>query len=152
MFSRISTAVLVFRVCSALIAQPTPRKTSRPPSKKLARPDGYSLATTSKAAFNSKTEGKTQKDGLTQLSMTLRDQHGRDRDQGDKAAVTTEDAGNSAAEAADGEAPSGFLGRMARTSRPRTRAGQGTGREGDEAREVRTTRSPARSRKETPRR
>ena len=69
--------------------------------QKLAGAENYSWTTTVEGGFGAgTTEGKTQKDGLTTLSITRQDNTFEVVIQGDKGAVKTDDGWKSASEAA----------------------------------------------------
>jgi hypothetical protein len=92
--------------------------------QKLANADSYSWTTTVEGGFGAgTTEGKTQKDGLTTLSITRQDNTFEVVIQGDKGAIKTDDGWKSASEAAasdggggggggGGFSPERFLARM----------------------------------------
>lgn len=123
MFNRISATVTALFLFPALIAHADAKEDVQAAAKKLAATDGYSWRTSTEGGFASTTEGKTQKDGLTQLSMTMRDNTTEIVIKGDKAAVKTQDGWKSAAEAADDQGPGRFLARMAQNFKsPATQA------------------------------
>jgi hypothetical protein len=115
MLDRISSAAVVIALilCPALLARADAKEDVQAAVKKLAETDGYSWRTSTEGGFASTTEGKTQKDGMTQLSLTMRDNTVEIVIKGDKAAVKTQDGWKSASEAADEQGPGRFLARMA---------------------------------------
>jgi hypothetical protein len=84
-------------------------------AKKLADTGSYAWHTATEGGFSSTQDGKTQKDGVTHLSTTMRDNTFEVLIKGDKAAVKTDDGWKSAAELQDAEGPQRFLARMATT-------------------------------------
>ena len=85
-------------------------------AKKLSE-SGYSWKSTTEGGFGAQQEGKAQKDGLTWVSMTLRDNTVEILKQGEKSAVKTEDGWKTTAEASEGEGPGRFIGMMAQNFR-----------------------------------
>src|SRR5689334_12537930 len=112
MYRRFPLAVIVALVLSP-IAFADAKDDVKAAAKKLADTDGYSWRTSTEGGFASTTEGKTQKDGLTHLSMTMRDNTIDIVIKGDKAAIKTQDGWKSASEAAEEQGPGRFLARMA---------------------------------------
>jgi hypothetical protein len=121
-------------VCAAIvagyagIAQATPQDDITAALQKLADSPNYSWKTSVDGGFGAgATEGKTQKDGLTTLSITRQDNTYDAVIQGDKAAVKIADAWKSAADLAaaaggaggggngGGQTPERFLARMIQT-------------------------------------
>jgi hypothetical protein len=114
MLRRLPLAVIVALVLSpSLLAFADAKDDVKAAAKKLADTDGYSWRTSTEGGFASTTEGKTQKDGFTQLSTTIRDNTVEIVIKGDKAAIKTQDGWKSASEAAEEQGPGRFLARMA---------------------------------------
>ena len=102
-------------VAPALIATAAPKDEVEAAAKKLADGGNYSWHTATEGGFSSTQEGKTQKDGLTALTTTMRDNTFEILIKDGKAAVKTDDGWKSAAELQDAEGPQRFLARMATT-------------------------------------
>jgi hypothetical protein len=83
-------------------------------AKKLSE-SGYSWKSTTEGGFGGQQEGKAQKDGLTWVSLAMRDNTVEILKQGDKAAVKTEDGRKAASDAGEGQGR--FLAMMAQNFR-----------------------------------
>jgi hypothetical protein len=121
MLRRITLAALMIAGCAA-VARAAAKDEVQAAAQKLADSDSYSWTTTVEGGFGSgTTEGKTQKDGLTTLSIARQDNKFDVVIQGDKGAVKLDDGWKSAAELAasagdggggGGFSPERFLSRM----------------------------------------
>ncbi|HEY7118240.1 MAG TPA: hypothetical protein VH475_16755 [Tepidisphaeraceae bacterium] len=112
MLKNVLVAVAVLAV-PALIAHAEAKDDVQAACKKLADAANYSWKTTVEGGFNSTTEGKTQKDGATTLSLTFGDNTREVVIQGTKAALKTDDGWKAASELQDEQGPQRFLARMA---------------------------------------
>jgi hypothetical protein len=81
-------------------------------AKKLAAAENYSWKSTTEGGFGGTNEGQTQKDGLTHLSLTMRDNTIDVVLKGDKGAMKTEEGWKSTSEAGDQQGPGRFIARM----------------------------------------
>jgi hypothetical protein len=114
-------AVLLAR--SLLAADASPKEEIASAAKKLGEKDNYSWKTTVVVPEGSQfrpgpTEGKTQKDGLTLVTMSFGDNTTRAVIKGERAVVTNQDGEwQSAEDLANAEGPSRFLGFMVRNVR-----------------------------------
>lgn len=99
----------------AFIARADAKDDVQAAAKKLADGGSYAWHTATEGGFSSTQAGKTQKDGVTHLTTTMRDNTFEVLIKGDKAAVKTDDGWKSAAELQDAEGPQRFLARMATT-------------------------------------
>jgi hypothetical protein len=114
-------AVLLAR--SLMAADPAPKDEIASAAKKLGEKDNYSWKTTVVVPEGTQfrpgpTEGKTQKDGLTLVTMSFGDNTTKAVIKGDNAAVTNQDGEwQSAADLANAEGPGRFLGFMVRNIR-----------------------------------
>ena len=102
---------------TVLAADPGPKEEIINAAKKLADKSNYSWKTTVEAGSNARfrpgpTEGKTEKDGATFLSMTIRDNAVDVVLKGGKGAVKTQDGWKSLSEAAEGDGGQGNAGRF----------------------------------------
>ena len=85
-------------------------------AKKLSD-TSYSWKSTTEGGFGGTQEGKAQKDGLTWVSLAIRDNTVEIVKQGEKGAVKTQDGWQSIAEASEAEGAGRFLGTMAQNFR-----------------------------------
>lgn len=97
---------------SALPLYAAPKDDVAAAAKKLADADNYSWTSTTEGGFSATAEGKTQKDGLTQVKTTFGDNTVEVVLKGDKGALKTDDGWKTAAEVADQQGPQRFVGRM----------------------------------------
>ena len=103
MLRRVLFGAAAVLACSAVVVSADPKDDITAAVQKLADSPNYSWTTTTEGGMNrGPTEGKTQKDGLTTLSMAMRDNTMEVIVQGDKAAVKTADGWKSAAELMSG--------------------------------------------------
>lgn len=114
MLKQLALSALALAV-PAFIAAADAKEDVQSAAKKLADTGSYAWHTATEGGFSSTQDGKTQKDGLTHLSTTMRDNTFEVLIKGDKAAVKTDDGWKSAAELQDAEGPQRFLARMATT-------------------------------------
>lgn len=101
-----------------LAADSSPKDEVNGAAKKLAEQPNYSWRTTVEAGGGfapGPTEGKTEKDGVSLLSMTLRDEPVEAVLKGGKGAVKMAEGWQSLAEASEGEGRGRFIGRMFQT-------------------------------------
>jgi hypothetical protein len=114
MFKQLALSALALAV-PAFIACADAKDDVQAAAKKLADTGSYAWHTATEGGFASTQDGKTQKDGVTHLTTTMRDNTFEVLIKGDKAAVKTDDGWKSAAELQDAEGPQRFLARMATT-------------------------------------
>jgi hypothetical protein len=118
MTTKLCFAVIVLFAGSLLAADPGPKEEVEAAAKKLAEAPNYSWRTTASGGqFRlGPTEGKTSKEGLTYVKMTLGDNTAEVVAKGDKAAVLDEDGSwVAAAELENAEGAGRFLSRFARS-------------------------------------
>jgi hypothetical protein len=100
MFQRVLISTISLLACSALVAYADPKDDIQTAVQKLVDSPNYSWTTTVEGGFGrGPTDGKTQKDGLTWISMQMRDASYEIIMQGDKIAIKTPDGWKSGAEA-----------------------------------------------------
>jgi hypothetical protein len=114
MFKKLMVSALVLGA-PAFVAMAGPKEDVDSAVKKLNDAGAYAWHTATEGGFASTADGKTQKDGLTSLSQTMRDTTFEVLIKGDKAAVKTDEGWKSAAELQEAEGPQRFLARMATT-------------------------------------
>jgi hypothetical protein len=118
--NRVLPCVVLLTSFPLLAADLTPREEISNAAKKLADNASYSWKTTvvvpESAQFKpGPTEGKTEKDGFTHVTMSFGDNQTQAVLRGDKAAITNQDGEwQSASELEGGEGRDRFLGRMVR--------------------------------------
>lgn len=102
MLRRVMVSTFAVLVASAMTAMADQKDDFTNAVKKLADSDSYSWTTSTQGGFGGgKTEGKTQKDGYTSVSMTMRDNTLEFLTKGDKAVVKTDDGWKTSAEILD---------------------------------------------------
>ena len=116
MFRKMLVAAASFLVAASPLAYADAKEDVVSAVKKLAD-TSYGWKSTTEGGFGSQQEGKTQKDGLTWVSLTLRDNTVEMVKQGDKGAVKTQDGWQSVSEAREAEGPGRFLATMAQNFR-----------------------------------
>ena len=114
MLKQLVIAALAF-AAPALVATAAPKDDVESALKKLEEAGSYAWNSATEGGFASTADGKTQKDGLTSLSTTMRDNTFEILVKGEKAAVKTDEGWKSAAELQEAEGPQRFLARMATT-------------------------------------
>lgn len=131
MISNILRGAMVLLAGSLLAADSSPKDDITSAAGKLAEKANYSWKTTvvvpESAQFRpGPTEGKTEKDGFTHITMSFANNTTQAVLKGDKAAVTNpEGAWQSLAELDNNEGPGRFLGRMLRNFKtPAAQAGE----------------------------
>ena len=126
----LSTLLLL---AGSLLAADSPKDEVTGAAKALADKSNYSWKTTTETAGNQNfrpgpTEGKTEKGGATWLSLSMRDNKVEAVIKGDKAALKSGDAWESASEdsaAGSGQGPARFLSRRIRTFKAPAAEAQG---------------------------
>jgi hypothetical protein len=98
MLRRIFLSAMVVTSCAAIL-RAEPKDDVKSAVQKLVDASDYSWTSTNEGGFAANTiEGKTQKDGLTTLSITRQDSTSEGIAQGDKAVVKTDDGWQNASE------------------------------------------------------
>lgn len=114
---------IVFILCTALTAQAAPKDDAQAAVKKLADAKSYSWKTTSEGGFGGGVqEGKTEKEGLTSVVITFRENKWEVIKKGEKGAIKVEDTWKTFEEAAEGGQegqpnPGRFIGLMMRNQK-----------------------------------
>jgi hypothetical protein len=124
MKSPVLVASVLWIAGSVAAAQSNPAEDIKAAAKKLGEKANYSWTSTVKVPEGAQfrpgpTEGKTEKDGFTHVTMSFGDNKLEIARKGDKAAVLNQEGvWQSAAELENGEGPARFLAGFARTIRP----------------------------------